>query len=96
MASVKLSFIPSESSAVVGYNLYAGVNQFVAMDKVADLGLPDAVDGKMTLVYQDAPLDRYAYGVKAYNSMGDESLMSNVVSYDPRINPPTELVAEDV
>ena len=95
MASGKISFVPSISESTTGYNLWLGSSKY-ATSLFLDLGMPPIVDGRMTAVVPDLPLAESAFSVKAYNSVGEESPPSNFITFDPRIEPPTELVVEDV
>lgn len=95
MASAKVSFVPSPDPAVIGYKLYSRKDRYDT-PKIVDLGIPPVVDGRSLMIVPEAVLEENEYFVTACNSIGEESVGSNIVKYDPRIDPPSELVVEDV
>jgi hypothetical protein len=98
MTSVKVIFTPSLHTAVVGYNLhYSGGDRPDQLDAgKIDLGLPEAVNGLITVITPVNVQNIQYYSVRAYNSIGEESTDSNIVQFDPRIDPPTAFVIESV
>lgn len=93
MARAKVTFIPSDSSAAVAYKLYYGSSQY-ALTSFFDLDC-SLVDGLMEAIVEGVVLDAQTYAVKAVNSVGEESDVSNLVVFDPRIDAPDALVIEN-
>lgn len=97
MASAKFRFLPSSSPSTVGYKIQTFASKYSKGVDLVDIGVPPIVDGKMEMVVPDLPLANTLFGIVAYNSVGEDSPPTpNLVQFDPRIEPPTELEILDI
>src|ERR1017187_9399842 len=86
--SVELTWDPSPSSDVAGYNVYYGpasgdYNSMISAGAVTDLEISGLLEGVT-----------YYFAVTAYDSSGQESELSNEVSYTvPGISPPGDITS---
>ena len=88
----KFSWLPNTESDLAGYKIHYGTasGQY---EHVADCGLPETVNGRVTYTIPNIPDDLTYFAATAYDSQDHESDYSNEISYDPVPSPPRDFKA---
>ncbi len=90
-ADATFSWLPNQETDLAGYRIHYGPDA-AHLDQVVDAGLPQVGDDGRVRFTMPVPDTATSFAATAYDAGGNESELSNVVTYDPAPSSPGELM----